>query len=242
MPPKLWESWQTHPGEPSFYPKAHGSLDVAWRVLLSSLLPTSLGLSFLQSWPGEAGAAGRAPTFTGVDEGAQRRKGRARRPPGTVRGQVSAAGAKLASATAFRLRFSQAGLPPDRNHFTFRSLSAISASLPCSAPGSLSPRVSGRLSDTSRASLDASVSPHLPSCSWVSPRVFSASLTAQPPQLSLSGSWTISVLLKQRRASISGLGSVTESFLASPRTPGLGCLPACCPTDLSPSLYLALVQ
>lgn len=32
------------------------------------------------------------------------------------------------------------------------------------------------------------------------------------------------------------------SFLASPRTLGLRCLLACCPTDLSPSLYLAVVQ
>ena len=62
-------------GTQLLYPKAHGSLDVAWRVFLSSPLPKSLGLSFLHSRPGEAGAAGRAPTFTGVDEGAQRRRG-----------------------------------------------------------------------------------------------------------------------------------------------------------------------
>lgn len=62
-------------GTQLLYPKAHGSLDVAWPVFLSSPLPKSLGLSFLHSRPGEAGAAGRAPTFTGVDEGAQRRRG-----------------------------------------------------------------------------------------------------------------------------------------------------------------------
>lgn len=169
------------------------TLGMTGRALTSSSPAVKLlWPSVLRSRPGEAGANGRTATFTGTDAGlylagqraAPGRRGagsdgESGRPPCAPGAQVSRAPAHLASPSALwplpGAGFSPAGSPLRLNHFALWSPSGP-ASPPCSSPGLVSLCVSSALSNSSRRSLGASVSPDLPSRSWVSRRVFHACL------------------------------------------------------------------
>lgn len=191
--PKPWGPGKPARGQPGG-PEAQGTLDVARRVFSSSSpIPSVWASTFSvpgQVRPGQTVGVPRSPgrtRGTGPRQvgGAQGAKERALRPPCALRVQGSAAGARLASPSALRPRFSPTGSRADLSPFAFWSPSVAPASPPYSSRRPLSPSVSGRLSDSSRVSLGASVSPDLPSRSWVSCRVFPVCLTTRPSHLSL---------------------------------------------------------
>lgn len=199
--PKTLGVLATPPQRIQLYPEAQGSLDVARRVFFLSSPPhpppprlsKSLGLSFFHSWPGEAEATDRSPE--GVQRGEREGSEAAWHGPrpsfggqGRTRQRHCAPAALLpgwaaARSQAFRLQFSF-------RHLCLPAplLSRVSQLLGLSAPGSLALCLTHLSRPWTPLSLPTF---HLVPGSL--PGFFSASLTTQPPQLSLSGSCTISV-------------------------------------------------
>ena len=156
-------------------------------------LSKSLGLSFFHSWPGEAEATDRSPE--GVQRGEREGSEAAWHGPRPSFGGRGRTRQRHCAPAALLAGWVDAASQPFHLQFSFRRLclpalllSRVSQLLGLSAPGSLALCLTHLSRPWTPLSLPTF---HLVPGSL--PGFFSASLTTQPPQLSLSGSCTISV-------------------------------------------------